>query len=398
MLSKKIFFFDDKLKIILIFFFFSLVFSSFFSLNTKVSLYHSITYLIFLLFFLVIYSFAKFFKNKIQNYFFLWSFFLAVLIIIDTYYQYLNPSKQDVFGFKAPVANDGRLTSIFKDELIVGSVLYHLFFTSFIYFLFFIQNKNKTNKFFKIMLILFITLFYLVAVFLSGDRMPTIMTLATFFLSIIFLKTLRFKLGIALIIFSLFFVYKIKESNYFFERYKTFINIVVPQEKKSDIINLKKDNFFDSQWGAHYLTGYEIFKNNIYFGIGLKQFKVECSNKVYENIDSNFRHGRCSNHPHNFYVEMISETGIFSTMILILTIFYFFIRCLKVIYNKKISQYNSSFEYIIFISFFVVNVLIFFPFRSSGSFFSNFAGSLVWYNFSFLFIYLKHFENLLRKN
>jgi O-antigen ligase len=392
------FLYDDIIKRLLILYFFSLILGSLFSSNISQSLYSSVTLIRFFIFFLAINLFADIFKKKIQNRFFLWSFFLAFIVILDAYYQYLNPLKEDIFGFKAPPPNDGRLTSIFKDELIVGSVLYFLFFTSFVYSIFFIQNKIKTIFFFKIMLILFFILLYLNAVFLSGDRMPFIMTLATFFLSIIFVKTLRFKLGIGLIIFLLFFVFKIKESNYFFERYKIFINIVVPQEKKSDIINSKNKNFFDSQWGAHFLTGYEIFKNNSYFGIGLKQFKVECSDTVYDSIVSESRSIRCSNHPHNLYIEMLSETGIFSTVILLITIFYFFIRCLKVIYNKKIKLYYNSLEYIIFISFFVVNVITFFPVRSSGSFFSNFAGSMIWYNFSFLFIYLKHFENILKKN
>ena len=396
--KEKSFLYDDIIKCLLILYFFSLILGSFFSSNISQSLYSSVTLIRFLIFFLAINLFADIFKKKIQNRFFLWSFFLAFIVILDAYYQYLNPLKEDIFGFKAPPPNDGRLTSIFKDELIVGSVLYFLFFTSFVYSIFFIQNKIKTIFFFKIILILFFILFYLNAVFLSGDRMPFIMTIATFFLLIIFLKTLRFKLGIGLIIFLLFFVFKIKESNYFFERYKIFINVVVPQEKKSDIINSNNKNFFDSQWGAHFLTGYEIFKNNSYFGIGLKQFKVECSDKVYDNIVSESRSIRCSNHPHNLYIEMISETGIFSTVILLITIFCFFIRCLKVIYNKKIKLYNNSLEYIIFISFFAVNVITFFPVRSSGSFFSNFAGSMIWYNFSFLFIYLKHFENILKKN
>jgi len=396
--KEKSFLYDDIIKCLLILYFFSLILGSFFSSNISQSLYSSVTLIRFLIFFLAINLFADIFKKKIQNRFFLWSFFLAFIVILDAYYQYLNPLKEDIFGFKAPPPNDGRLTSIFKDELIVGSVLYFLFFTSFVYSIFFIQNKIKTIFFFKIILILFFILFYLNAVFLSGDRMPFIMTIATFFLLIIFLKTLRFKLGIGLIIFLLFFVFKIKESNYFFERYKIFINVVVPQEKKSDIINSNNKNFFDSQWGAHFLTGYEIFKNNSYFGIGLKQFKVEYSDKVYDNIVSESRSIRCSNHPHNLYIEMISETGIFSTVILLITIFCFFIRCLKVIYNKKIKLYNNSLEYIIFISFFAVNVITFFPVRSSGSFFSNFAGSMIWYNFSFLFIYLKHFENILKKN
>ena len=102
------------------------------------------------------------------------------------------------------------------------------------------------------------------------------------------------------------------------------------QKKINDTV--EKINFFDSQWGAHFLTGYEIFKNNLYFGIGLKQFKVECSSNAYENIDSNFRSGRCSSHPHNLYIEMLSETGIVSTLIFVSLIIYFFIL-LSFVYN-----------------------------------------------------------------
>jgi O-antigen ligase len=94
---------------------------------------------------------------------------------------------------------------------------------------------------------------------------------------------------------------------------------------------------------------------------------------------------------------MASETGIFSTAILLIAILFFFFRCLKIIYNKRIELYNDSYEYALFVAFFVVNFLTFFPLRSSGSFFSNFSGSLIWLNFSFLFIYLKHFESILKK-
>ena len=52
------------------------------------------------------------------------------------------------------------------------------------------------------------------------------------------------------------------KNNYFFERYNTFINQVIVKEKKIEDNILKNKNFFDSQWGAHFLTGYEIFMNN----------------------------------------------------------------------------------------------------------------------------------------
>jgi hypothetical protein len=391
------FFYDDIIKRLLILYFFSLILGSFFSLNIKESLYSSVTLIRFFIFFLAIDLFSDIFKKKIQNKFFIWSFFLAFLIMLDAYYQYFNPLKEDIFGFKADKANLGRLTSIFKDELIVGSVLYNLFYTSLLFLIFFINKKLKFMKFYNDFLIIFLLLLYLITIFLSGDRMPFIMTVSTFFLTIIFLKNFRYKFSIALIFFLFFFVFQILNNKYYFDRYKTFISDV---EIKIDNTEggVKKKTFLDSQWGAHFLTGYQIFKNNFYFGVGLKQFKIECSNQIYENINSDFRKGRCSNHPHNIYIEMFSETGVFSSIILLSIILFFFIRCLKVIFNKKFKFYNNNIEYVLFISFFLLNVLTFFPLRSSGSFFSNFTGSLIWYNFSFLFIYLKHFENILKKN
>ena len=390
-------FYDDPIKIILILYFSSLILGSFFSLNKSVSLYNALTYLRFFIFFLFFHLFENFFKNKMQSPFFLWSFFLACVIILDAYFQYFNPLKEDIFGFKADEENAGRLTSIFGKELIVGSVLYYLFFTSLFFFIIFIKDKMKMYKFISNIIVIFIIIFYLAAVFLSGDRMPFIMTIGTLFFLFFFLKNFKLNLAAALIIFVIFFTFQLKNNNYFFDRYNIFIKEVFPVEKKINN-TVEKRNFFDSQWGAHFLTGYEIFKNNLYFGIGLKQFKVECSSNAYENIDSNFRSGRCSSHPHNLYIEMLSETGIVSTLIFVSLIIYFFIRCLKVLYNKKIKSYYNSYEYLMFICFFAMNVFTFFPIRSSGSFFSNFAGSLIWYNFSFLFIYLKHFENSIKKN
>ena len=358
------FFYNDPIKIILILYFSSLILGSFFSLNINVSLYNALTYLRFFIFFLFIHLFENFFKNKMQTPFFLWSFFLACIIILDAYFQYFNPLKEDIFGFKADEIHGERLTSIFGNELIVGSVLYYLFFTSLFFFIIFIKDKMKMYKFISNIIVIFIIIFYLAAVFLSGDRMPFIMTIGTLFFLFFFLKSFKLNLAAALIIFVIFFTFQLKNNNYFFDRYNIFIKEVLPVEKKIDN-TIEKRNFFDSQWGAHFLTGYEIFKNNLYFGIGLKQFKVECSSNAYENIDSNFRSGRCSSHPHNLYIEMLSETGIVSTLIFVSLIIYFFIRCLKVLYNKKIKSYYNSYEYLMFICFFAVNVFTFFPIRSS---------------------------------
>ena len=127
------FFYNDPIKIILILYFSSLILGSFFSLNINVSLYNALTYLRFFIFFLFIHLFENFFKNKIQTPFFLWSFFLACIIILDAYFQYFNPLKEDIFGFKADEIHGERLTSIFGNELIVGIILFIFYFFIFFY-------------------------------------------------------------------------------------------------------------------------------------------------------------------------------------------------------------------------------------------------------------------------
>ena len=60
----------------------------------------------------------------------------------------------------------------------------------------------------------------------------------------------------------------------------------------------------NSHWVAHYRGGIQVFKNNLFFGSGFKTFRSECFNyKNNENII-------CTLHPHNIYIELLSDTGI----------------------------------------------------------------------------------------
>ena len=76
--------------------------------------------------------------------------------------------------------------------------------------------------------------------------------------------------------------------------------------------------FFDSRWGAHYLTAFNIFLDNPLLGSGIKTFRIKCNDKKYENINSKSKKTRCNTHPHNIYLEIISEGG----LILFLSFFY----------------------------------------------------------------------------
>ena len=77
----------------------------------------------------------------------------------------------------------------------------------------------------------------------------------------------------------------------------------------------------NSQYGAHYDTAYQIYKNNKLFGVGLKNFRIECNKTKYFNSEFKRSKNRCATHPHQIHFEILSETGIvgyISFLILIL--------------------------------------------------------------------------------
>ena len=53
---------------------------------------------------------------------------------------------------------------------------------------------------------------------------------------------------------------------------------------KSHFVDIPLKYFKDNHHKAHYLTSYEIFKENKIFGSGVKTFRYVCGDKKYENI------------------------------------------------------------------------------------------------------------------
>ena len=122
-------------------------------------------------------------------------------------------------------------------------------------------------------------------------------------------------------------------------------------------------------WGAHYLTALQIFKNNFFLGSGQRSFRYECSKKKYENLDIIYIKRRCSSHPHNYYLEILSEIGIlgFVSFSTILILFYF--RQFKFYLKKKNLKHLCG-----LLSLFV-NL---WPIASTGSIYSSFNGTILW--------------------
>lgn len=134
---------------------------------------------------------------------------------------------------------------------------------------------------------------------------------------------------------------------------------------------------FSKTYEGHYLISYNMFKEKPFIGHGAKMFRFYCSKE--ENFVD---HNACTTHPHNFYAQMLAETGIVGFIILMgvfITICYFFIKNLYFqIFKKKqlITDYA-----ICLLSFYFMTL---FPILPSGNFFNNWLSIIIYYPLCFL--------------
>ena len=258
---------------------------------------------------------------------------ITLFLAVDSFVQYL-------FGvnlFGNNISDDHitrrRLTSIFGDEQIVGSYLIKFIGVGLIGS-FLLSNKNQLITFMYYAFIGFIIL-------VSQERMAFILLLFQLFLIFcFFLYQNKFKqiLSIGLMFCILSIIVFNSDTSLKYRYLSIFTNssgiAAVDLDEENMPINtvrslseikISKIKFEDSMWGAHYLTALQIFKNNFYLGSGPRSFRYECSKKKYENLDINYIKKRCSTHPHNYYLEILSEIGIlgFISFSLILILFYF---------------------------------------------------------------------------
>ena len=75
----------------------------------------------------------------------------------------------------------------------------------------------------------------------------------------------------------------------------------------------------------------------------------------------------CSNHPHNYYLEILTEIGILGILLLLTTAVFFMVFVIK---NYKFLKGNDV-ENFILLAAIISLILEMFPFRSSGSFFAS---------------------------
>ena len=131
------------------------------------------------------------------------------------------------------------------------------------------------------------------------------------------------------------------------------------------ILIIKKD--FKNENAPMYLKEFSSFYDtwllNKYIGGGIKNFRYYCH--IKPNPQNKNYH--CNMHPHNYYLEILTETGIFGFLIVI-TIF---ANILLLTFYKKYFTRSSLSQNNLIIPFIFLFIAEIFPLKSTGSFFTT---------------------------
>lgn len=368
-------------------FYFIILLTLFFSFSIKNSFLSSFFYFRYFLFAIsIFYLLIKypFFCKIIFS-----SIILALsLIFLDSLVQLIL--EKNILGYKHGFDGTKYITSFFNDEKKLGSYIVRLL--PFVLSIFYYLNLNKYNQ--------YILLCAGLLIFLSSERTALFLYLVVL-LSYIFIFKKKFK---TIIIFIIFFIIMIMTNE---QRSFKFIEYTLQQlgisktewnEDHSD-----KIRYFSKEHEDLALTAFFIFKNNYLIGIGTKNFHGSCEfykkkqnqeNKNYLDFTQRNNELTCSTHPHNTYLQILSEIGIFGFFMIFTFFFKIVATNIKILFQKK-TDHNKITYYLINLAI-IINL---FPFIPSGNFFNNWLSLIIFYSLGFwLFINQKNKKKLQNEN
>ncbi|MDA7715136.1 O-antigen ligase family protein [Pelagibacteraceae bacterium] len=298
----------------------------------------------------------------------------SLFVSFDIFYQY--KFGQDIFGFET--VWERKLSGPFGDELIAGGFIQRFSLFSFFVLPLFFSNKSKylSKYLIPILFIIFFT-----AIILSGNRMPLLLFVFSIFLIMLLTKQVRKYFLPFVLIFTIIFSIIFK----FNSEVKTNFSNLHKQISKITIILLDKDlNGLEiPSYYKEFSSFYETWRLNKYIGGGIKTFRYYCH--LRENIDKNSDF-ICNMHPHNYYLEILTETGLIGFFIGISIFFIIlYISLFKKYFSSSLLQKN-----IIVVPFIFLFLMEIFPLRSTGSFFTT-------ANTTYLFLIIGILIGIIRK-
>ena len=358
-------FLSNKAVKLIIFLCLYLIFNSIISKDFLMSANRNFGFIRFGILFL---AFNYFFYNKdfVNRVLIVWILTLSILSL-DTYIESIFG--KNILGYGE--AYGSRIVSFFKDEPIVGGYI-NGFYLIIIGYLFYIK-KNTTNKYKYIILV--ISIFFIIAIILTGERSNSIKAISGFFLFYFFNDFFKFKekiFSILLLILLCTFLLnssdflKIRYGSQFFDPIVSTLQLNSKIQKNEIKVNTLKDNIYLRL----YQSGFEVFKKYPIFGVGNKNYRIEtCLKEKNPNYI-------CTTHPHQLYFEFLAEHGLFGSVVLFFILFNLIFGRIKIILaSKNYLQIGC----LIFLT------TSFIPFLPSGAFFADYNLTIFWLNLSIMY-------------
>jgi len=304
-------------------------------------------------------------------------FFCFTILIFDSLFQYFF--NHNILGFPY---SGGRLSSFFGEEHKLGS-----YFSRMMPLLFAISAmycyKNKLEYYFCI----FALFFSDTIIFLSGER--TAFFYAILFSIAVILLIQKYRLIRFLTIISSFILLTLITINSNDIKTRMIDKTLVQISEVNNIFT------FTAQHDTVYKSSLKMFKDNFIFGIGPKNFRIICKDIKYKTLTKfDLSIDGCQSHPHNSYVQLLTETGIIGLLplfFLFIFLSFYFLKHIyvKLIYKKIIFKDKSLFLLLaLYISIW--------PFVPNGNFFGNWISIIYFFPIGFLLhIYSEYKKNLI---
>jgi len=346
--NKKFYFFNNKpLIFYFIFCIYCILLSIFVAEDMMLSFESSLFYFRIGLFSCFIWYLINQDKN-ILTYFYYALILCFLALVIDGYIQYFTGV--NLSGFKI---SGIRVSSFFGDELIMGSYLSRLF--PLLFALFLVKKKQEFEIYFIGLLFILVD----VLIFMSGERASFfLLNLSTVFIIILIKEYQKFRLITFIIAIICVFILSLNSSKLSERMFKG------PAQDMGLIENSKESLIFSKAHDSIIRTAYNMFKDQPLLGHGPKMFRIICADEKYATGAT-----PCMTHPHNFYIQLLAETGIIGFLFLFSALVYVAYAALRqflsIIFRKKrpLSDYQVCL---------LAGILItVWPLTTNGNFFNN---------------------------
>ena len=320
------------------------------------------------------------------KYFLIICLFFVLFVSIDLTIQSIFGT--NLLGFQSTQYHN---SGIFNLERIAGGYISRFLYLGVFSVPLILNKKIKINL---NLFFIFIFLIGITGLILSGNRMPSVMLLVYLLLMIIYFKNLRIVSTALLILSIVIFLISLSLDEDYKRYYRSFYGNVVNMtwsltdytkrfvnekiNKKTSQSSIYQEDanvaWIGEQykwgfWSGHsiiYLTALDIFRDRPILGSGIKSFRVRCKLKMnkYSRI--------CSLHTHNYYLEILTDTGLIGFVLFVGPIYF-------LLFKNLVSRSRENFEkhQIFFYSLMFILIIEFFPLKSSGSMFSTNSATYV---------------------